>query len=380
MKVESTSHKKDKPGQATVSSSAGRFNTKKPELSTQGSSKSVVVTESSTVVKDNETEGITEQNPPLSSTENYTKPHTAVDNFIKAVKNISRVQFSYVIIGVCLMLNAFLFLVLYCRSKNRLTGDIDHSILDGFQSVSMGYKGTLICLLGLFFVCYVGLEVSFGALVTTFAVEYMDWSKSQGATVAAIFWGSLATGRGIAIFIANCCGPAVMLIIDLTFMIIGGIVLTMGVQYYDKLLWLGTLVLGLGMSSVFPAGISWAEKYFRVTGKSTAVFVIGSAAGQMIVPSVIGYFYENFSAMVLMYASLALCVTSTVIFITMQCVAVKMNRQVTVKNRDGFLPLEDEEDETVEMDLVHFDKSKTVKSRKNGDVQYHALISDLDDD
>jgi hypothetical protein len=56
-----------------------------------------------------------------------------------------------------------------------------------------------------FFLCYVGMETTFGGLIMTFAVEYAHWTKPQGAIVTAIFWGSLAVGRGFAIFVSNCC-------------------------------------------------------------------------------------------------------------------------------------------------------------------------------
>lgn len=326
----------------------------------------------------------------LSTTEVSHKPESAIDsllnNAIHAVQNISKIQFAYLIIGLALFLISVIFLVLYCKDKRRLTTDRDLDELERFKTGVTCEKATLISLLGLFFFCYMGLEVTFGALVTTFAVDFNKWPKEQGAMAAAIFWGSLATGRGLSIFLARCCGPTIMLIFDLIFMVIGGLVLSIGVHFYDKLLWLGTLILGLGMSSAFPAGISWAEKYFHLTGKSTAVFVVGSAVGQMVIPVVTGYFYEHLGAIVLMYSSLILSLITLVIFILMQCVVIKKRANLTVQERNGFLPLEDDDDaeENLEMDdLVHFDKSQTRMRRDKrggGSAEYHTLISDLEDD
>lgn len=325
----------------------------------------------------------------MTTTEVTKKPESTVGtlfkNAIHAVKNISRIQFAYLITGIALFLIAITFLVLYCRDKRRLTSDRGFDELERFKTGVTCTKVMLVLLLGVFFFCYMGLEVTFGALVTAFAVDYNKWSKDQGAMAAAIFWGSLATGRGLSIFLSRCCGPTAMLVFDLIFMIIGGLVLAIGVQMYDKLLWLGTLILGLGMSSAFPAGISWAEKYFHLTGKSTAVFVVGSAVGQMIIPVVTGYLYENFGAIVLMYASLTLSIINLVIFILMQCVAVNKRTTLTIHERNGFLPLEDEDgEENLEMDdFVHFDKSQArLRRDKRGgsNTEYHTLISDLEDD
>lgn len=325
----------------------------------------------------------------LTTTEVPVKPEIASGGFINkainAVKQVSKIQIAYAVTGIALFLIAVMFLVLYCKDKKRYVTDNEFDELENFHTTVTCAKVVLIILLGVFFFLYMGLEVTFGALVTTFAVEHNGWSKEQGAVVAAIFWGSLATGRGLSIFIARCCGPNVMLVLDCIFMLIGGLVLSVGVQFYDRLLWVGTLILGLGMSSVFPAGISWAEKYFHLTGKSTAMFVIGSAIGQMFVPIITGYAYEQYGAMVLMYVTLALSVATLVIYILMQCVALKRGITLKIVERNGFLPLqEDEEEDNLEMDdLVHFDTSQPRKrhdKRGCGDVEYHTLISDLDDD
>jgi len=319
-------------------------------------------------------------------TENATKPMTAVDSFIRKVKSISRIQFAYLIVGLLLALSAVLLLVMYCK-RHRLFAEPGFDDYERSKHVNFCHKAILLLLLCIFFFLYVGLEVAFGALVTTFTVDYNAWPKEQGATVTAIFWGAMATGRGFSIFIARCCGPKIMLVIDLVLMTIGSVVLSFALEYHDKAIWLGTLILGLGMSSVFPAGISWAEHYVHLSGKSTAVFVIGSAAGQMVVPSVIGYLYEKLGYMVLMRSSLAMTLLLGVLYVLILCVGRALTQPAAVHNRNGFLPLEDDEvdGDEMELDLVHFDKSRT-RSRHvridtgSGDAQYQVLISDLDDD
>lgn len=293
------------------------------------------------------------------------------------------------IIGLALFVNAFMFLVLFCRDKGSMAHLNELDMYD-YSNRNQGccFKLVLICLLGTFFFCYVGMEVTYGALVTTFTVENNHWSKAEGATVAAIFWGSLATGRGVSIFIARCCGSTLMLVIDLLLMCVGGLVLSFGIQFYQNLLWLGTLILGLGMSSAFPAGITWAESYFRLSGKSTAVLVVGSALGQMVVPVVTGFLFDHQSMMMLMYVTLALSIVSLFIFISMHCFASRHGNLPSRPDRNGFLPLEDEEDdedeENVELDLMSGSEYVLTRQRKvkrvGGSTEYQTLVSDLEDD
>ena len=324
---------------------------------------------------------------PSQVTQMSTKPSTAKDSFlsnaIQVIKNISRIQFAYLIIGIVLFINAVIFLVLYCKDKGRLAAPSDASDFLTAKNLGNCYRSMLTALVGLFLLCYMGLEVTYGALITSFVVDFLHWPTAQGATVAAIFWGSLATGRGFSIFIARGCGPLVMLSIDLVLMVVGGLCLAIGLYFYAKLVWLGTLILGLGMSSVFPASLFWAENHLHLTGKTTAVFTLGSGLGQIIFPTVTGYLFEHYEKMILMQITAGTSVFLLVLFVVIQCFASSSTDKVYVRDRNGFLPLEDEEEENVELDLIHFDKSETRRrrdKRARGETEYKTLISDLDDD
>ena len=300
------------------------------------------------------------------------------------VKTISKIQFVYAIIGTTVFVFGFVYLVLYCRNKKRLTVPAGGEYYDGIKRNGGCFKGTILFMLFIFFICYVGLEVSYGGLVTTFAVRFNHWPKEQGAVVVAIFWGSVAVGRGISIFISRCCGPTCMLAIDLCLMVLGGLILSVGIYFLNKLLWLGSFILGLGMSSVFPGIISWTENCFSTTGKATAVFVMGSVVGEMFIPILTTYLFTVQDEMVLMRLALALSAILLVLFIVMSCYAAKKGQTYSLRDRNGFLPLqvEDERDENMEMDLVEFDaaQARRRKLKQTADAEYKMLISDLEED
>ena len=58
------------------------------------------------------------------------------------------------------------------------------------------------------------------------------------------------------------------------------------------MLWFCTAMLGVGLASIFPTGITWAERYMHITGKATAVFVVGSALGEMAMPALTGFLFQ----------------------------------------------------------------------------------------
>lgn len=324
----------------------------------------------------------------VMTTEAPKKPTTAEDIFNKAislVKTISKIQFVYAIIGTVAFIMSIVFLILYCRNKKRLTLSSGEDYYEGVKSNGGCFKGTVLFMIFIFFLCYTGLEVAFSGLVTTFTVRFNHWPKEQGAIVTAIFWGSVGAGRGISIFIARCCRPTIMLAVDLCLMVLGGLVLSVGTYFYAKLLWLGSFILGLGMSSVMPGIISWTESYFSTAGKATAVFVVGSVLGEMFIPILTTYLFTLQDEMVLMRLALAMSAIMLILFIVMGCYAAKNGETYTVRDRNGFLPLQAEDndnDENVEMDLMDFEPAKTRrrKTKQSGDTEYKTLISDLEED
>jgi FHS family Na+ dependent glucose MFS transporter 1 len=171
------------------------------------------------------------------------------------------------------------------------------------------------------------MEVTFGSLVMTYSVTFLGWSKARGSLLTSVFWGSFAAARGLAIFLAKCLTPPVMIIIDLVIVIFALIGLVMGAESSDVVMWVCTALLGIGMASIFPTGITWAERYMHVTGKATAVFVGGSALGEMLMPALSGFLFEAKGPMWLLYILLGASIFSIVIYIIMQNLATNMGER-----------------------------------------------------
>lgn len=295
---------------------------------------------------------------------------------------MSRVQMAYLIIGAMLLVNGFLFCSLYCYDRYKSDISVYEDTDAGHDKFGNPCKRYVIMsMMFLFFLAYIGMETTFGGLLMTFTVNFKGWTKDKGAIVTAIFWGSLAAGRGFSIFIANCFRPTCMLAIDLCLMLIGSALLSFGISYYDAVLWIGTLTLGFGMSSMFPTAISWIDQYFKMTGKSTAVLVMGSAMGQMIVPVTTGYFYEYYLKMSLMYSCLALSILLSVLFVIMQFIASRDNDLSTHVDTEGFTRLRGEEN--LEMDDVSYGTTANGKRRfmpTFSDTEYNQLLQDEDEE
>lgn len=158
----------------------------------------------------------------------------------------------------------------------------------------------LLVLITFFFFLHVGAEVSFGGWIFTYALA-LDLS---GATIAAYltsaFWGAFTLGRLLGIPIAAHFRPRFILLSDLVGCLVSvGIILLWSNSFTAT--WLGTFGMGLSIASIFPTTISLAERRMRITGRITGWFLVGSSAGGMSLPWLIGQLFESIGPRVMMF-------------------------------------------------------------------------------
>ncbi|GFN98763.1 sodium-dependent glucose transporter 1 [Plakobranchus ocellatus] len=308
----------------------------------------------------------TDSTTPNTTANMTTTGQDTLQFFFETVRNMSKIQFAYLVIGLLLAANTFIFFSLYCKDRaaqlsGPLTTPLSHEDLTR-PPKSNCFVFIFLGMLFLFFFTYVGMEVTYGGLLPTFALDFPGVinSPAQGATLVALFWGSLAGGRGVAIFLAHWFKPPCMMVFDLSLTLAGAIVLVAGISANPKLLWVGTVTLGLGMSSLFPTAMSWAHCYYPLSGRAAAVFVAGCGVGEMTVPAITGQLYHNVSHMALMYVILGLASFLVLLFIVLQVLAFYSSKGYGNKfggaprSHSGFIRLESSEDmaDALDMGLV----------------------------
>ena len=162
-------------------------------------------------------------------------------------------------------------------------------------------KLALLALLVLFFFLYVGAEVSFGGWVFTYSTELGLADETAAAYLTSAFWGALTLARLLAIPIAIRFRPSAILLGDLVICLLSVAVVLVW-PHSPAALWVASLGLGLGLASIFPTLMSLAERRMTVTGKVTGWFLIGSSAGGMFLPWLIGQLFEPVGPRVTMIA------------------------------------------------------------------------------
>lgn len=153
-------------------------------------------------------------------------------------------------------------------------------------------NGRLVALIVLFFGLYTGAEIAFGGWIYSYAVRLRLSSQAVAAYLTSAFWGSLTIGRLLAVPLAIRFPPHAVLLADCIGCLISIVVLLLG----SHSLWatfVGTCGVGLSMASIFPAALSLAQSRMAITGRVTAWFFVGASAGGIVVPWLIGQFFES---------------------------------------------------------------------------------------
>jgi MFS transporter, FHS family, Na+ dependent glucose transporter 1 len=153
-------------------------------------------------------------------------------------------------------------------------------------------NGRLVTLIVLFFFFYTGAEVAFGGWIYSYAVGLRLSSHAVAAYLTSAFWGALTLGRLLAVPLAVRFPSRSILLADCLGCLTSLAILLLG-SHSLTATFVGTCGGGLSMASIFPAALSLAQGRMRITGQVTGWFFVGASAGGMVLPWLIGQFFET---------------------------------------------------------------------------------------
>lgn len=174
----------------------------------------------------------------------------------------------------------------------------------------------LVGMIVLFYVLYVGAEGSYGSWVYTYTINLNLMGNTSAAYLTSLYWGALTLGRLISIPIAARFKPEVILFSDMV-----GVLLSVGIilllSNSAPVLWIGTFGAGFSNASIFPMMLVFAQRRMRITGLVTSWFFVGASLGGMILPWIIGQFFESVGPQVAMVTIFVDMILALVLYITL---------------------------------------------------------------
>jgi len=283
----------------------------------------------------------------------------------------SRVQFTYLMVGLFEFVMSLIFLGFLCHNPRDAKSKQEEG--QGTKKISnRALQGLLIGLMAVFYLLYVGLEVTYGQLVVTFAVHSdLHLAQSTGLMIAVVFWGSFAAMRFASIFFSSGFGPMTMLVLNFVFCTVATVLLSALAGRMETALWVGTALLGIGLASVFPTGILWIERYIHVSNKVAAAFVMGASIGEMVCPVVV-YQLMVISPTMLMHSAVVINILCIVTFVALRWLALRHGEKYCAAINNGYqLARQEEEEEMID----NLPSGSVGTTRRCGFSEHRALLN-----
>lgn len=176
---------------------------------------------------------------------------------------------------------------------------------------------------------YDGLQAGYGGYVFSYAVKSIaGMSMNEAAYLNACFWGTFAFGRLMSIGIATRLAPSFMLLCNISGCLLA-MLLMLSFRHNHGVLYVGTCIFGTFLSSVYPTAVSLAETYIHVTSSITSILVVTAAAGEMLMPVIIGHEFDAWGPASVLVSGVIVTLISFVVYFLLYLVAQTITRQTS---------------------------------------------------
>lgn len=160
------------------------------------------------------------------------------------------------------------------------------------ESKTTNTRWLLVILITLMFFLFVGAELAFGGWIYTYSLTFGQITAITAGYINSLFWGALTLGRLISIPLPDRVRARTILSVDIIGLVIS-LLLLLFASHIPGVIWIATAGMGLFMATIFPTLMILAEHHLDVTGRIASFFLVGASLGGMLIPWLIGQFFET---------------------------------------------------------------------------------------
>lgn len=171
------------------------------------------------------------------------------------------------------------------------------------EEVTRPVNWLMVGLISLLFFLYVGAETGFGGWIFTYAQKLNLGSLRSAGFLTSAFWGALMAGRLVIIPIAHRFRPERIILFDFAGCLIS-LGLIVALPESAVAVWIGALGFGFFNGPIFPTMLAYAERRMTMSGQASRWFFVGTGAGGMFLPWLMGKLFTNAGPVSLMWAVL----------------------------------------------------------------------------
>ncbi|WP_138756127.1 MFS transporter [Paenibacillus sinopodophylli] len=207
----------------------------------------------------------------------------------------------------------------------RKVGAADASFFFGYPRKALPF----LLLSALFFMIYVGMEMSFSNYLPSILIVRSDMGESSAAAALSLFWGAMVLGRLFAGVLADRMGYAKYLLIATA----GASVIFVLIALMGGLSWMLALVAlsGLFFSGIFGIALVYANELIPgMTERTTSLLVAFGGLGGAIFPRVTGWFMDRFDVQSTLWYVSGLVAGMLILLVAMLIMGRKQRKAISI--------------------------------------------------
>lgn len=261
----------------------------------------------------------------VSFTSNFS---SNVSNFWDIPDGATKIVYPFTMVGSLALLVSIVQLVVCIISptEDRKFKDADKKDNSDRNLLFMFFTAIFTFLVFFF---SAGTQIGYAQTLTIFAVkDKLHLTTRIGSYITSAFWAAVTVGRLSSVFLSMKISCLKLIISDVCFMATASLILLF-FMLNEWTLWLASVIFGTGNASVYATIIGWMNNHIIITNKFSAIFSVGSAAGEMLIPFIITYFIDSIPEMFI-YVTTAAVVLMAVFLLFLYCM-FKKGRKVKEK-------------------------------------------------
>lgn len=198
-------------------------------------------------------------------TDNQLSVSNSSEPDLIGTSNDVKIQWPFIILSILYLLVLVIFIVIYIyypeNSIHPSRIKRDDNVLDQNEKkdkyklnspLSKWLNIFVICIATISMHAYVGVEISFGSLLSPFAVKSnLHMSKSEGSFLTSTYWATYTFLRIFSLIGIIYLSPQLLLIINFGIVMLSNCILVPFANEHRWALWTGSALIGLGCSSIF---------------------------------------------------------------------------------------------------------------------------------
>ena len=179
------------------------------------------------------------------------------------------------------------------------------------------FQVKVVLTVGVFLTLYVGIETGYGGYLYSYAVTQLGVSADAAAYLNSGYWGFFALGRLAGVFVSLRFTPQQMVLSDLVGCVLA-VLLNLIFSTSFAALWVGTLLYGFSVGSIYASAINYTEHLVGVNGRLLSYLTFFAALGDAVIPITIGsLFGTSVGPIGMMYVAGGVAVAAMGVFLVL---------------------------------------------------------------